>query len=52
MEYQIGDFDFIHVFTSLKMTWSKKFKNYLFDNMPFAERFCLVAIDKIHLVEQ
>lgn len=51
MKCHIADDDFTNVFTYPKIILSKKFKNNLFNNLRFAKRLFLLAIDKIHLVE-
>lgn len=44
--------DYIHIFTSLKIAISKKFKKYLLDHSFFTDCFCLLAIDETHFVEE
>lgn len=44
--------DYTHVFTSPEIALSKKFKANVLDNPRFASRLSLLAIDKIHLVEE
>lgn len=41
-----------HVFTSPEIALSKKFKWNILDCSSFTKRFCLLAIDKIYLVEE
>lgn len=41
-----------HIFTSPKIALSKKFRTNVLDNLIFACRLLLFAIDEIHLVEE
>ncbi len=43
---------YTHIFTSLEIALSKKFKLNVLDNPHFAKRLCLLTIDEIHLVEE
>lgn len=43
---------YIHVFTSPEIAISKKFKKCVLDHSFFTNRLCLLAVDKIHLVEE
>lgn len=51
-QYIIAKNDFMYIFTSLEISFSRKFKKYMFNNSCFASRFCLFFINEIHLVEQ
>lgn len=44
--------DYTHVFTSPKIAISRKFKKGLLDHSSFTDRFCLLAVDEIQLVEE
>lgn len=44
--------NYIHVFTSLEITLSKKFKKHILDQNKFINRLWLLAIDEIHLVDE
>lgn len=44
--------DYTHIFTSLEIILSKKFKKNILDLNIFTDRFCLFAVDKIYLVEK
>lgn len=44
--------DYTHIFTSLKIALSKKFKNNVLDDPKFMDQLCFLVIDKIHLVDQ
>ena len=39
---------YTHIFTSLEITLSKKFKQSILDKLSFTDRFCLLAVDEIH----
>lgn len=43
---------FTHIFTSLEITFSKKFKKNILDNSKFTNRLYLLAIIEIYLVDQ
>lgn len=43
---------YTHIFTSPKIALSKKFKKNILDDTKFTDRLCLLAVDKIHLVDQ
>lgn len=43
---------YTYVFTSPEIVLSKQFKNSVLDKTSFTDRFALLAIDEIHLVEQ
>ena len=43
---------YTHVFTSPEIAISKNFKKNILDDPLFRNRLCLLAIDKIHLMEQ
>lgn len=49
---QVAKRDYTHIFTSLEIALSKKFKKNVLDDNKFMDRLCLFAIDKIHLVAQ
>lgn len=42
----------IHIFTSLEIALSKKFKKNILDDLDFTNRLCLLAIDEIYFVDQ
>ena len=44
--------NYTHVFTSPEIALSKKFKKHVLDRNEFTDRLCLLAIDKIHLVDE
>ena len=44
--------NYTHVFTSPEIALSKKFKKNILHQHVFTDRLCLLAIDKIHLVEE
>ena len=48
----IGRELYTYIFTSPEIALSKKFKLHVLDNPIFASRLSLLAIDKIHLVEE
>lgn len=48
----IAQGDYTHIFTSLEIAFSKKFKNYILDQPSFIDCLYLLAIDEIHLVEE
>ena len=52
VQQSIRSQDYTHVFISPEIALSKKFKANILDNPRFARRLCLLAIDKIHLVEE
>ena len=43
---------YTHLFTSPKITLSKKFKANILDNSTFAQQISLLAIDKIYLIKE
>lgn len=43
---------YTHIFTSPKITLSKKFKANILDNHCFSERLSLLVIDEIYLVKE
>lgn len=50
---KIAKSGYIHVFTSPKIALFKKFKKNIFDQSSFTNKLhCLLAINKIHLVDQ
>lgn len=51
MQLEIALGNYIHVFASSKITLSKPFKKNILDDARFTNKLCLLAIDKIHLVE-
>lgn len=42
---------YTHLFTSPKITFSKKYKKNIFGNSKFIDLLCVLAIDKIYLVD-
>lgn len=48
----IASQDYTHIFTSPEIALSKKFKANILDHPRFASRLSLLAIDKIHFVEE
>lgn len=48
----IAQGNYTHIFTSPKIAFSKKFKKHFLDRNEFTDRLCLLAIDKIHLVDE
>lgn len=48
----IRGWNYTHVFTSPKIAPSKKFNANILDHLCFVSRFCLLAINKIYLVEE
>ena len=51
VQQSVATGDYTHVFTSPEIALSKKFKLHVLDNLCFANRLSLLAIDEIHLVE-
>ena len=49
---EIANGGYTHVFTSPEIALSKKFKQFILDCSSFTERLFLLAVDKIHLVEE
>lgn len=49
---EIAKKGYTYVFTSPKITLSKKFKKYILDQPEFTNCLCLFAIDEIYLVEK
>ena len=43
---------YIHIFTSPEIVLSKKFKKNILDDPEFTDRFCLLVVDEIHLIDQ
>ena len=52
MLVEIANRGYTHVFTSLEIALSKKFKQFILDCSSFTKRFCMLAVDEIHLVEE
>lgn len=50
--WQAAKEDYTHIFTSLKIAFSKKFKKNILDNSKFIDQLYLLAIDKIYLINQ
>ena len=51
-QQMIAGGSYTHLFTSLEITLSKKFKATILDNSLFAQRISLLAIDEIYLVKE
>lgn len=51
MQKYIGSQNYIHIFISLKIALSKKFRESDLDHLRFTQRLSLLAIDKIYLVD-
>ena len=43
---------YTHVFTNPEIALSKKFKKHVFEQFEFTDQLCLLAIDKIYLVDK
>lgn len=52
VQQAIATKDYTHIFTSPKITLSKKFKANILDNHYFSERLSLLVIDEIYLVKE
>ena len=49
---EVSKGEYIHVFTSLEIAISKRFKKYIFDQSFFTDLLCSLAINKIYLVKE
>lgn len=52
LEINIATGHYTHVFTSPESAFTKKFKQNILDHSRYADRFCFLTINEIHLVNQ
>lgn len=52
MYKKIAKDGYIYLFTSFKIDLSKKLKINIFDHFSFSNRFYLLAVDEIYLINQ
>lgn len=49
---KIAKNSYIYIFINFEIAFLKKFKKNIFDNSSFTDKLYLLAINKIHLVDQ